>query len=414
VPGVLARRPPDRVLEGRVVSNPGRESRFLTFISPPVGAYTQALQDWASSDPEGAMRQATVWMCVNKVALSMAVMRPLPYSGPVVGYGQATRLPPPPMLSKPSSDRSMFAFTYSCWLSLMLRGNAYGIITARSPLGLPTQIELQHPDQMRVRRLQHDTPDQKAGEYEYRLRNNVVDPATVWHKAIFQMPGSRVGMAPIEYGARTTRTVQAAEQFGLQWFEDGGHPSGILINKDAAEINQQQAQGVKARFMAAVRGSREPVVMAGGWDYEQIQVKADESQFLNTIQATSTDICKFFLMRPEHVGIAQEGSAITYQTIEDNMLDFLAFPMTPWIVEYEGWLGDWVTSTQYVKLDTSPLLRTDFLSRMQGYHMMIGSRAFTQDEIREMEDRPPLTPEQQAQIDKMPPVPPIPGPKSGT
>lgn len=410
MPGVLARRE-SRVPEGRVIGNPARESRFLTFISPPVGAYTQALQDWASSDPEGAMRTSTVWMCVNKIALSMAVMRPLPYAGPVVGFGQATRLPPGPMLTKPSSDRSMSGFTYSAWLSLMLRGNAYGIIVARDPLGLPAQIELQHPDQMRVRKI---TQGPQAGQYEYRLRNTVVDPSTVWHKAVFQMPGSRVGMSPIEYAARTTRTVQAAEQFGLQWFEDGGHPSGILTNTNKPEIKQEQAQGVKARFMAAVRGSREPVVLGDGWKYDQIQVKAEESQFLNTIQASAADICKFFLMKPQHAGIAQQGSAITYANIEDNMLDFLAFPMTPWIVEYEQWLAEWVPSTQYVKCDTSPLLRTNFLNRMQGYHMMIGSRAFTQDEIREMEDRPPLTAAQRAEIDAMPMQPPIPGPRSGT
>jgi HK97 family phage portal protein len=358
------------------------------------------------------MRQATVWMCVNKIALSMAVMRPLPYTGPVVGFGQATRLPPGPMLCKPGDAKSMTSFTYSAWVSLMLRGNVYGMIAARGPLGLPAQIELQHPDQMRVRRLERDTIDQKAGEYEYRLRNTVVNPADVWHKAIFQMPGSRVGMSPIEYAAKSTRTSQAAEQFGLQWFEDGGHPSGILINKDAKEVSQGQAQSVKARFMAAVRGSREPVVMAGGWDYEQIQVKAEESQFLNTIQATAADICKFFLMKPQHAGIAQEGSAITYQNVEDNMLDFLAFPMTPWIVEYEEWLGEWVPSAQYVKLDTSPLLRTDMLNRMTAYHMMVGSRIFTQDEVREMEDRPPLTDEQRAEVNALvmplpPPVAPV-------
>jgi HK97 family phage portal protein len=411
VPGVLARQPQQRVIEGRVVGNPARESRFLTFISPPVGAYTQALQDWASSDPEGAMRQATVWTCVNKIALSMSVMRPLPYTGPTVGFGQATRLEPGPMLSKPSSDRYMGAFTYSAWVSLLLRGNVYGMITARDKFGLPSQIELQHPDQMRCRRI---TQGAQAGQYEYRLRNTVVPAVDVWHKAIFQMPGSRVGMSPIEYAAKSTRTAQAAEQFGLQWFEDGGHPSGILINKDAKEINQAQAQGVKARFMAAVRGSREPVVMAGGWDYEQIQVKAEESQFLNTIQATDTQICKFFLMKPQHAGIAQQGSAITYANIEDNMIDFLTFPMTPWMQEYETWLAEWVPSSQYVKLDSSPLLRTDMLSRFQAYHMMIASRAFTQDEIREMEDRPPLTPEQKAEIDAMPIPPPIPPPRSGT
>ena len=91
MPGVLARQ--QRPLEGRVVGNPARESRFLTLISP-VGAYTQALQDWSSSDPEGAMRQATVWACVNKIALSMSVTRPLPYTARWSVFGQATAAAP--------------------------------------------------------------------------------------------------------------------------------------------------------------------------------------------------------------------------------------------------------------------------------------------------------------------------------
>ena len=65
--------------------HPAAERRMLTFISPPVGAYTQALQDWSSGDPEGAMRQATVWGCVNRIALSMAMMRPQNYRGPGPG-----------------------------------------------------------------------------------------------------------------------------------------------------------------------------------------------------------------------------------------------------------------------------------------------------------------------------------------
>jgi HK97 family phage portal protein len=409
VPGVLARRDTSTaVLEGRVVGNPARESRFLTFISPPVGAYTQALQDRAVGDPEGAMRIGTTWMCVNKIAWSMAMMRPLPYTGPVVGFGAATRLPPSPMLSKPSSDATMTAFTYMTWVSLLLRGNGYGLIAARDQLGNPSQIELQHPDHVRVTKT-------TSGEYEYRVRNVLIeDPSMVWHKSIFRMPGSRVGMSPISYAAGKSRMVQSAEAFGQGWFDGGGQPSGILTNKDVKKVEQEQANSVKARFMAAVRGKHEPVVLGAGWDYTKISVSAEESQFLNTIAAGETEICKFFLMKPQMIGTAPSGSAITYANVEDNSLDFLMFPMTPWMLEYEQWLSEWVPASQYVKLDSSPLLRTNMLNRMQAYHMMIGSRAFTQDEIREMEDRPPLTAAQTAQIDAMPAIPPIPGPKSGS
>jgi HK97 family phage portal protein len=395
---------------GRPVVTPrGREERMLTFISPPVGAYTQALQDWSSGDPEGAMRQATVWACANRIALSLAMLTPSAFRGPALGTGQAIRLQAPQMLVQPSSDMMMFGWTYSAWISLLLRGNVYGLIVERDrKLGYPTQVELQHPDQVKVRRLED-------GTYEYRIRNEVVDPNTIWHRAINRMPGSKVGMSTIQYAARTTRTVQAAEAFGLQWFQDGGHPSGILQNSEAKMINQKDAVTVKERFLAAVHGSREPVVLSQGWDYKPIQIAPNESQFIETMKYSASDICRFFLIQPELVGAASDGSAVTYANVEQRSMDYLTHTISPRMIEWEGWLGqDFLPAGQYVKCDTSPLLRTNMLDRWKAYHMMIGSRAMTQDEVRAMEDLPPMTDAQRAEIDAMPPVPPIPAPAMGS
>jgi HK97 family phage portal protein len=357
------------------------------------------------------MRQATVWGCVNKVALSMAMMRPQTYRGPGPGDqgAPAVKTTVPPILSKPSATKGMFAWTYGQWVSLLLRGNAWGLILDRDRLGYPLQIELQHPDQMKVTKNQD-------GSYVYKLRNEVIDPADLWHSAIHCMPGSDIGMSTIQYAARTTRTIQAAEMFGMQWFEDGGHPSGILTNKNANRIGQDQAQRVKEAFLAATRGTREPVVMGGGWAYEQIQVNPQDSQFLATMQYDATDICRFFGINPVIMGHGSAGSSITYQNVEQQSMDFLTFPITPHLIQQEEWLTELVPRGQYVKLDTSPLLRTDFFTRMRGYHMMIGSRAFTQDEVRGMEDFAPLTDAQKAEVDAlvMPVPPPVAGPMAGS
>ena len=382
---------------------------MLTFISPPVGAYTQALQDRSAGDPEGALRQATVWYCSNRIALSMAMMRPQNYRGPGPGpsgaVGAAVRLTVPEMLKTPGSDTDMFSFTYGEWMSLMLRGNVFGMILDTDALGRPAQIELQHPDQMRVSK-------NSKGVYEYRLRNVLVDPRDVWHKAIHRMPGSRIGMSVIQYASQTTRHIQAAESFGLQWFEDGGHPSGLLTNKNANKISQDQAQRVKEAFLSATRGTREPVVMGGGWDYSQIQVSPEDSQFLAAMQYSATDICRFYGINPTLAGHGTPSGSITYQNVEQQLLDFLTYPMTPWMIQQELWLGEWLPNGQYVKLDTSPLLRTDFLTQWQGLHMAVGSRIITQDEGREFVDMPPLTDEQKAMIDALvtplpPPVAPV-------
>ena len=387
--------------------NPAAERRMLTFISPPVGAYTQALQDMSAGDPEGALRASAVWFCTNKIAYSMSMMRPQTYRGPGPGDqgAIAVRTPVPPILTRPSASKGTFAWTYGEWVSLQLRGNAWGLILDRDKLGYPTQIELQHPDTVKQR-------VNSAGVKEIRVNNELVDTADVWHSAIHVMPGADLGMSTIKYAATTTRTAQAAEAFGLSYFQDGAHPSAILTNKNANKINQGQAQKVKDTFVTALHGGREPVVMAGGWDYQQIQINPQDSQFLQLMDAKGADICRFFGMLPVMGGYGTPGGSLTYQNVEQSTMDFLTYPMTPWIIQQEEWLTDLVPRGQYVKLDTSSLLRTDFLTRMTGYHMMIGSRAFTQDEVRSMEDYAPLTPEQKAEVDALvmplpPPVAPV-------
>jgi len=388
--------------------NPAAERRQLTFISPPVGAYTQALQDQSAGDPEGALRSSAVWFCANKIAYSMAMMRPQTYRG--AGPGDqggavAVKTPVPPMLQSPSATQKTFGWTYSQWISLQLRGNAWGLILGRDKLGYPTQIELQHPDTVKQR-------INAQGVKEIRVNNELVDTADVWHAAIHVMPGADLGMSTIKYAATTTRTAQAAEAFGLSYFQDGAHPSAMLTNKNANKISQEQAQSVKEKFVAALHGTREPVVMGGGWEYAALQINPEDSQFLQLMDAKGADICRFFGMMPSMGGYGTPNSSITYQNVEQSTMDFLTYPMTPWIIQQEEWQTDWVPRGQYVKLDTSPLLRTDFLTRMTGYHMMIGSRGWTQDEVRAMEDYAPMTPEQKAEINALvmplpPPVAPV-------
>lgn len=387
----------------------GRESRALSFITPPIGPRVEAMQKGFGGDTEQSMRQHAVWKCIRLVSDVVSCMTPVVMKGPGVGFGMADRLPTPPNLAKPSADADTFDFTYMLMVSLLLRGNVFGHILGADAQGRPQQIELQHPDKVRV-------TQNSDGTFAYKFGSKLIPNDEVWHKKAYRMPGLPVGLSPIKYAQDMVSQSTNASLFGNRWFEDGGHPSAILTNPNIKSVSQEEADTVKRRFLQGVKGGREPVVMSGGWDYKQIQINPEESQFLETQKYTGSAICGFFGVPPELVGEASEGSAITYANIDSRAIDFMKFGIGGWIQRIESWYTELVPRGQYVKLDATQLLRTDMLTRFQALHLLVGARIITQDEARAMEDWPALTDEQRAEIDALvtPIPPPIGSPKIGS
>ncbi len=385
------------------------ERRALTFIAPPIGAYTQALQDYASGDTEGALRQAAVFKCTRLLSDVMGAMKPKVYKGPQQGFGTAVRIQNPVILTNPMAGTGMFSFGYQCMMSLLLRGNVYGEIVAWDKGGKPLQIELKHPDRVKV-------VEDRNGVIVYKFGQKTMNPEQVWHKKAYEMPGVATGLSPIKYHQKMIELSTTAQSFGLQYFQDGGHPSGILTNNELKNIDPKEAQTIKQRFLAAVHGTREPVVMGAGWQYQQIQIKPDESQFLETQKYTGGQVCGIFGVPPELVAEASEGSAITYANVDSRSVDFLKFGLIGWTERFTEWYGEFLPRGQYVKLDESKLLALDALTRWQINHLKVGSRIMAQDEVREDEDIAPFTEAQLAQVDRltMPTPPPIGSPKIGS
>jgi len=405
-----------------------REQRIaqLAFVAPPIGANIQAVQDiyGTPGSPAANMRHSAVFACQDLISSMMSMLQPwafeLPLNGTHTpnpgqgGTGQPSEPPvklprQPQILNEPAASFDIGDWLYAATMSLF-RGDVIGQKVAYDPMGYPAQIELANPAQVQVRQ----KPD---GTIEYKVRGQEQKAGSVWHRAVFRGPGDIRGASIMEFARRAIQMGLNAEEFINGFFEEGAHPSSVLLNDNPAPMKQEQAASVKQKFMAAVHGSREPVVMTGGWKYQQIQVNPDDSQFLGTMSQSDLMVCRFHRVPPESVAVAITGSSVTYANVEQKALDLLTYTMQRWITWWERKLGNLLPPGQYVKFDLSPLLRTDILTRWVVNYAQITSRVMARSEVRAGEDLPPLTPEQLAEIDATPAVdllPPFKPPKDVT
>jgi hypothetical protein len=144
-----------------------------------------------------ALRLTAVWACVRLLADAVSTL-PLD----VYRRGERDPLPElPPLLRQPAAGMSLNEWLYAVMVSLLLRGNAYGIVTGRSGSTLlPAQVDLAHPDRLGVT----VTPD---GRVQYRLNGEELLPDDVWHVRAYTFPGAVLGLSPVEYAQQTSASA---------------------------------------------------------------------------------------------------------------------------------------------------------------------------------------------------------------
>lgn len=335
-----------------------------------------------------ALQVSSVWACIRLLSDAVSMM---PLHGYTMQNGIRVPTPDPTLIVKPSADATTTEWVYMTMVSLLLRGNFYGRVTLRDSMGYPTQVEPMDPDKVN---LQTDS----SGRTTYSYDSQVIPTSEVVHIRAFRLPGRARGLSPIQYAAATINTDAAASGFGLDFFTNGAHPSGILST--ATTLTQDQALTAKERFIAAVKG-REPAILSGGLSYQQIQVKPEESQFLATQEYGVREIARIFGVPPEMIA-ANSGSSMTYANVEQRALDFLTYSVQPWLTRLEAALAQLLPGHRHVRFDTSILTRTDFLTTMQATAIGIASKQETPDEARALRDLPPLTQPQKDLLDLVP------------
>lgn len=287
----------------------------------------------------------------------------------------------------------IYSWKHQAIASALLRGNAYGYILAWDKQGVPSSVVWLNPTDVDV--------DESGPKPLFTFKGNVIPRDRLIHIPAYVQAGSVVGLSPLALFKSQIETAEAAQTYGKTWFKRGGIPSGVLKNT-AKVLNATEAQAAKSRFKASVSAS-DPFVTGADWDYQAISIPGSEVQFISALKLTATQWAAVYRVAPEDIGGETSGSSLTYKSLEQDQIRFAQRTLRPWTTRFEAVLDRYLFGTQYLKFNLDASARADLKTRMDSHEIAIRSGVETVDEARALEERPPLTPEQKADLAAMKP-----------
>lgn len=263
--------------------------------------------------------------------------------------------------------------------SAMLRGFAAGLVTEFEPTGWPRKILPLHPDLV--------TWWDDRGRWRWHADGQPVDlwqeGGTLWVAPSPRVtPGQPVGLSVLRFAAQKVSLGLSATTFGRDFFDAGGLPVAHGRVTDNPNVTKEQAQALKQRILETTR-NREPLITGNNFDLSTIPINAEESQFLETMQANVADVCMFFGVAPEAIG-GTSGDSMTYSNVEGRNLALLTNTVGAWMQWFEAMFTAMLPRPQTVTLDPEALLRTSVPTLFDTAAKGFESGLLTRDEGRAM------------------------------
>lgn len=290
------------------------------------------------------------------------------------------RVDDPPLVTDPAAVVDPVTWKRQCVISLAVRGNAVGLVTSEDAMGFVTGLEWLNPDEVFVDETRPTMP-------RWYWQGIEVPAERIVHIAWFVQPGRVWGLSPIAAFAESIGVGLQATQFGSSWFEHGGTPPATFRNTRKT-ITRSESDEIGDRLSASMR-RRRPLVYGSDWEFSALKVTPEESQFIETMRMNATQMAAIFGIPPEWVG-GESGGSLTYDSPEMNGRALQKFTLRPWLTLIESPLSRLRPEQEFVKFNADAVARADLKTRYDSYKVAIESGFLTLNEVRELEDLPPL------------------------
>jgi HK97 family phage portal protein len=340
-----------------------------------------SMPTWSGQDvsADTALQLLTVYGCVRLISDSISTL-------PIDTYREVgdekVEITPPDWLMQPTAELDFTAWCGQVLSSLLLAGNAY-IVVVRYPDGRGISQLVPVPPEI-------VDPRRESGRLTY-LVNGQRFGGEMLHIKGLMLPGTDVGLSPVEYARQSIGLGLATVKYGGEFFDGPGNMDGVIESPSVMQPDQKAGIAEVWRRKRSKGGRGLPGVLDGGATWKSTGVTNEQAQFLATRRFTSAEIAaQMFLVDPSEIGIGVEGTSLTYANLEQRSARLLRVTLLPWMVRIEKAISALMANPRYMKFNANGLLRSDLTTRYSAYSVGIASGFLVPNEAREREDLPPL------------------------
>lgn len=339
---------------------------------------------------DGALQLSTVWACVDLRASLVASLPFFTYQRKTGNAGHRDLARGTRLFSllhdSPNARMTPMEFWRAMILNLDLRGRAYARID-RAADGEAVALWPMPADQVESFVL----PD-GAMAYAYRVGNDVAILAAENVLHLKGLGNGTEGLSKLEFMRATVHEAASAQGAASRLFTNGGKPTGVLMIDQVLKPDQRKA--VAERFAEMQSGSLARLfVLEADMKYQQLSLSPEQQQLLETRQYGVEELCRWYLTPPVLVG---HSNVTTWGSGVEQIVDgFFKLVMRPLLVSVEQAVTKRVLTPAQrarftVEMAFDALYRASALQRIEMGVKAVNSGLKTRNEIRQLENDPPL------------------------
>lgn len=366
--------------------------RSLTTTSPE--GWTEGVNAGVPVNETSILGLSAAWACVNLLAGTIASLPLMVYRADAAGNRVVAKDHPlyRVLHDSPNYDQTALDFWEGGQAALELRGNMHARIewanarrdriVALHPIFCPT-VTRQSDGSLRYRWTENGKSYDEPQENVFHVRGFGGSPLG--------------GLSTLSYGRQVFGLSIAVNNTAQTTFANGVRPSLILTtpaDRTLGEKREVVEKALQEKHAGAMNAGR-PMLLEGGLTPHQISFSPEDAQMLESRSFSVEEICRFFEVPPHMIGHTEKSTS--WGTgLEEQTLRFQKFTLRRRLKRIEQAITKQLLTPAdrlagiVVEFNLEGLLRADSKGRSEFYQKMTQIGAMTINEVRALENLPPV------------------------